>query len=155
MPVSRDRDNKARRLLLPGKNNLAAEGQGLAFTIADDGAGPAIRWESEPVDMNADEAIQEENAPDESRHTALDDAIAWLQETLADGSVAAREIARRARAEGIADSTLDRAKTSLGVCSRKQDHGGKAAWLWRLPRADRTVSDDDAQTAEVAVASLS
>ncbi len=154
--VSRDRDDKTRRLLLPGKNNLAAEGQGLAFTIADDGPGPTIRWESEPVDMNADEAIKEENTDGgDGRRTTLDDAIAWLQDALADGPLVAKEILRRAHAEGISNSTLNRAKASLGVHSKKKDHSVQTVWLWRLPRANPRASDDDAQTAEVAVASLS
>lgn len=34
--LTRDHENKARRLLLPGKNNLAREGDGLAFSIIGD-----------------------------------------------------------------------------------------------------------------------
>jgi RecA-family ATPase len=57
--LSRDGKDKARRLLLPGKNNLAIEGGGLAFTIT--GAPPALAWERDPVSMSADEALAVEN----------------------------------------------------------------------------------------------
>jgi hypothetical protein len=141
--VSRDRDNKARRLLLPGKNNLAAEGQGLAFTIADDGAGPAIRWESEPVDMNADEAIKEENADaGEGRRAALDDAITWLQEALADGPVPAAKVFAMAESDGIAEKTLKRAKNALHVRSWKEGNDEDAMWFWGLSSSGKEDRSD-------------
>jgi len=155
--VSRDRDNKQRRLLLPGKNNLAAEGRGLAFTIAPrpDGA-PAIRWESDPIDLTADEALREENADaGEGRRTAVDDAIAWLQATLADGSLPAAEVLAMADADGIAEKTLKRAKTRLGVRSWKEGNREEATWFWRLPSQAGKTPADDGQADRVAVASLS
>lgn len=55
---SRDPDNKARRLLLPGKNNLTHAGDGLAFSIV--GERPRNSWESNPVSMSADDALAAE-----------------------------------------------------------------------------------------------
>ena len=49
--LSRDTNNKSRRLLLPGKNNLAPKSNGLAFTIAGDPA--SIVWESEPLKVRS------------------------------------------------------------------------------------------------------
>jgi hypothetical protein len=58
--LSRDPQDNQRRLLLPGKNNLSAEGSGLAFTISGDPA--TIVWEREPLTMCADDALALEKA---------------------------------------------------------------------------------------------
>ena len=73
--LSVDPDDKQRRLLLPGKNNLAEQQQGLAFAISGEPA--SVHWERDPVDMSADEALARENG-DKGRSTALDEAVAWL-----------------------------------------------------------------------------
>ncbi len=46
-------DDPHRRLMVPLKNNLAADAEGLAFSITNS----AITWEDEPVDVSADEAF--------------------------------------------------------------------------------------------------
>ncbi len=152
--LTRDPENKARRLLLSGKNNLAAEGKGLAFTIvAEPGGLPAICWESGTVDMNADDAIRRENdAPGEDGRSAVQGARTWLQEALADGPLPSTEILRHAQAEGIAKRTLDRAKQRLGVRSLRDGTGENAAWLWALPAAAAATSQDPQEVAQACVA---
>lgn len=128
--LTRDRQNKKRRLLLSGKNNLAEEGQGLAFTI--EGSPPAIRWESEPVDLSANEALRSESAPGdcEVRDTALRRAVDWLGELLAAGPLAAGDIKKECQLAGFSWRTVQRAKDELSV------HAGRASlsgpWIWRL-----------------------
>ena len=53
--LSRDSENRDRRLLLPGKSNLTKEQSGLAFAIAGDPG--AVQWERDPVKMTADDAM--------------------------------------------------------------------------------------------------
>ncbi len=135
--VTRDSHNPSRRLLLPGKNNLAVEGQGLAFTIAGQSGGPAsIGWESEPVNMSADDGLrQERDEAGTASETALSQARSWLQAALTDGPVASTEIFARAKAAGIAPRRLKQAKQGLGVRSRKEGQRQDAAWYWSLPPA--------------------
>ena len=57
--LCRDKDNRERRLFLPGKNNLAKDCGGLAFSIEGDPIG-AVHWEKDPVIMSADDAVAEE-----------------------------------------------------------------------------------------------
>jgi hypothetical protein len=128
--LTRDPHDPARRLLLPGKNNLAAEGQGLAFRIGGDP--PALTWETEPVALTADEALAEAALAAETRG-AIQEAAEWLQELLAAGPLPAKEIYRRAPEEGIRRKTLERAKEKLGVCSGKVGGGRLGSWTWRLP----------------------
>jgi hypothetical protein len=130
--LSRDPQNKERRLMLPGKNNLAREGDGLAFTIA--GEQPAIQWETEPVTMNADEALAIENAGDGPGRPATNriEAEKWLKEQLADGEKhPVKELMAAAVRAGLKHRTVERAATALAVQSEKSGYG--AGSCWRLP----------------------
>ncbi len=126
--LSRDPQDKTRRLLLPGKNNLAVEGQGLAFTIT--GMPPAIVWEPEPVRLTADEALAEAQDGDAA---ARNEAGQWLCDVLADGPVRSTELFEHAEAEGITRSTLRRAKSALAIRSQRQGAGSDVGWYWSLP----------------------
>ena len=125
--LSQDPENKDRRLLLPGKCNLAASQPGLAFSIV--GQPGAVVWESKPVDMTADEALQREQG-ESKRSSALEEAEAWLQDYLA-ASKPAVEAKAAAKLAGIAPRTLERAKTALGVLTGPDGFGGP--WMWSLP----------------------
>lgn len=133
--LTRDAENKARRLLLPGKNNLAPEGEGLAFTICGDP--PAIAWERDPVAMSADDALAVENGGgDESKPgpepEAMNAAKQWLAKLLADGEVEAAKVKAEAKAAGLAWRTVQRAADILGVIREK--NAFNSGWQWRLPK---------------------
>ena len=61
----------------------------------------------------------------------LDDAVDWLRELLKDGPVDSKEVRTAAKQSGIAQPTLERAKTKLRVRSRKRDYA--AGWWWEAP----------------------
>lgn len=126
--LSQDPENKGRRLLLPGKCNLAASQPGLAFSII--GEPGAVVWESAPVDMTADEALQREQG-ESKRSSALEEAEAWLRDYLAAGPKLGVEAKAAAKLAGIAPRTLERAKTALKVLPGPVGFGGP--WVWRLP----------------------
>lgn len=133
--LSRDTDNKARRLLLPGKCNLSAEGDGLAFTIC--GTPPAVSWEHDPVTMRADDALAQENGGDAKpgpEPAARNMAAEWLRQELADLAehpVAAVKAA--ATAAGLASwRTVRRTAQEIGVISERATFGG--GYVWRLPK---------------------
>jgi hypothetical protein len=134
--LSRDPDNKSRRLYLPGKNNLATEGEGLAFTI---GGNPAsIFWEKEPIKMSADDALVQENAsghddkpgPEPEARKAAEE---WLRGMLADGDVAAATIREEAKDAGFSYRTVQRAADTMKIIREKNQFNG--GWQWRFPKA--------------------
>lgn len=135
--VTKDRDDLTgqRRFMLPLKNNLATDRTGLAYRLDGSRSAngqPTVRWEADPVDKPAEEALR----PDGGRSGAgdpseLDETKAWLRDALAGGPKAAREIIESAKGDGIAKRTLDRAKRALGVIASKA--GFEAGWTWQLP----------------------
>ena len=142
--LSRDPNDKTRRLLLPGKNNLAPESDGLAFSIMGDPA--ALVWDRDPVTMNADEALAVENDESEKPGPAPDArsaAAEWLRDLLSAGPMAVAMIQAEAQAAGYAWRTVHRAKDELGIKPYKAGFGG--AWTWRLPSQDATCHDPPKQ----------
>ncbi len=65
------------------------------------------------------------------------EAKEWLAGTLVGGSIPAADVYRQARADGITERTLKRAKKELGVQSCRD---GKN-WAWFIPE----VSDEESE----------
>lgn len=130
--LSHDPADKSRRLLLAGKNNLAPEGEGLAFTI--EGHPPAIHWEPDTVSMNADDALAVENTGDDGEaNTKRDAAAKWLKAALADEPLEAKIVRRMAKQNSITERTLADAKNDIDAESHKLGFGNGAKWYWCLP----------------------
>ena len=130
--LSRAPDDKQRRLLLPGKCNLAPESKGLAFSI---GGGPArVSWEHDPVDITADDALAAEydrkRGPEAN---AKQEAMDWLTSTLADGPRPAADLLDGwIQGQGGSKSTLYRAKAVMDVEAYRPANPGP--WFWRTPQ---------------------
>ena len=134
--VVADQDDAKRRLLLPIKNNLGDDSTGLAYRIqVRPGVleAPFIYWEPEPVTVSADEVMNSEG----SGHTALDDAIEWLEDALAYEAVGVKELQKEARDAGHAWATVRRARDRLGVTSEKAGFTG--GWKWRLAKGAQAL----------------
>lgn len=132
---ARDPKIPRRRLMLPVKNNLAADVPGLAFTIEPVGvnAAPVVCWEAEPVTMSIDAALTGSRQRVGRRDIERQQAIEWLREQLAAGPQSANDIRDAADAHGFSYATLRRAFRALGGKSSKcrgEEHGG---WMWQLP----------------------
>jgi hypothetical protein len=141
--VSRDPENKTRRLLLPGKLNLAGDSDGLAFSII--GEPPRIAWERDAVAMSADDALAIEGQSRQRKPgpeaEALEAAKAWLAGALADGPRLANELKDEWRdGHGGSERTLNRAKQSLGAEAYRPDVPGP--WWWWLPGKDAKLPED-------------
>jgi hypothetical protein len=130
--LATDPADKARRLLLPGKCNLAPPSAGLAFRIVSPGR---LEWEPTPLEgLHADDVMA---APDRPSRAGPDaDALAaatdWLQSALANGPRLVKELADEwCNGEGGSKRTLHRAKQSLQVEAFRPEVPGP--WWWRLP----------------------
>lgn len=152
--VARDRDNSARRLLLPGKNNLAPEGSGLAFSIVGGPPG-RVAWEKDPVQLTANEALaldlQQGRRKRGPEPEALNRAIEWLADLLTPRSMPAGDpkapesltVRHAAHEAGYSEPTLRRAKDALGIKPYRDGFWGR--WMWALPK---NLSQDAQATSE-------
>lgn len=135
----KDKNNPARRLLLPLKNNLAKDIGGFAFSIVDAKLDNGLEtsrivWEDAPVNMTADEAMNARPAREEAG--AVDEARQFLLYLLSNGPLAFSEIEEAAKLEGISEKTLRRAKELAGIESRKDGFGG--GWVWAISEDGHT-----------------
>ncbi|NOY41265.1 MAG: AAA family ATPase [Planctomycetes bacterium] len=148
--LSCDGDTQSRRLLLPGKSNIAPEQGGLAFSIGGEPA--AVHWERDPVKMTADDALAQQQGED-GQGSALDEAERWLGEKLRQGPQTGKTVKDAARQDGIAFRTIERAKVKLGVIAGPD--GFRGPWVWQLPESanqgpdfaesakEKTLADSD------------
>ncbi len=134
--VARDpEDSEGRRcLLMPIKSNIGPLPSTYTFEIDDSGK---LVWGEERQGVDADSVLSASGRSGkvEARPFAED----FLRDLLKDGEVLASEIERRAKGEGIAKRTLDRAKKELGVKSRREGQTGakNQRWVWFLPESER------------------
>jgi putative DNA primase/helicase len=132
--LSLDKDDKTRRLLLPGKNNLSAQVDGLAFTIQ--GSPAAIDWEKDTIEMNADEGLAITNSGDGPGRPAdeRDNAADWLAKELSDLEPhLVFDLKRVSHKAGIQWRTIQRASKTLSVIFERSGFGAGSSW--RLPKS--------------------
>jgi energy-coupling factor transporter ATP-binding protein EcfA2 len=124
-------EDEEARVLAPVKNNLAVfpPAQQFALEQAPDHDVARVDW-LETCSLTADDLLRDGSGrgrPDGKKEEARN----FLREILADGPVPKAEIAEAADEEGIAMSTLKRAKKALDVEAEKKSFDG--SWRWRLP----------------------
>jgi len=147
---AKDDPTGRRRLLLPIKNNLAADRGGMVYELGPgpDG-GTVVRWEPDPIQVDADDVLADPRdglpGPDSD---ALDEAKEWLREALAGGPVPTKDVQRMAKDAGHAWATVKRAKKALDVQAKKTGFGPEATWRWTLSEQRRSSDPKGAHPQE-------
>jgi putative DNA primase/helicase len=151
--VLKDKDQPTRRLFLPIKNNLGSDCSGLAFELSgvklDSAAGPIdtchVVWDSEPVEMTANEAMSQTDASTTDGAEGFTPAR-WLAALLrANGPMLQAEANKRGEEVGISARTLRRASEKLKVNRRKLSFS--KGWEWSLS-TEATQAFQGAQDAQ-------
>ena len=122
--MARDPKEQDIRVMMHIKSSLAKEGSPLAFRIGENSRldYEGVYAEDTSNLLQADTAV--------SRRGKGTDAVEFLKAALADGQPhASAEIQKLAKENGIAKSTLSRARKKLGVQMYKKGEG----WFCRLP----------------------
>lgn len=129
--VARHPEDDSRRVLARVKNNLAEPVPSLAFELTGTAEGSVrVEWKGE-THHAADALLAAPTDPEE--RSALEEAMDFLREVLADGPIWSVEVKKGAREAEISEATLKRAKTSVGVRSTKEADG---SWFWSLPEVE-------------------
>jgi len=124
--IVRDKEDPAKRLLLPLKCNIGPQPSGLSFRIVEPGR---IEWEGE-TQVTADEAVG-----DSKSHPAkkLDAAKSWLVKRLSSGAVRSVELFVEAEAAGHSERTIWRArKELLEEIETAKVRGQEGVFTWSL-----------------------
>jgi hypothetical protein len=127
LTVGKYPDDEEIRVVVHSKSNLTAPGKPQAFGI-DDSSG--VCWLGF-VDITLDELLDGklDKSKSEKPPGKRDNAKDFITSTLTNGAVPAVKIKTLADNAGISKTTLERAKSELGVQSVQQD----GAWFWTLP----------------------
>ena len=140
--VAKDPQDDNRRVMAPTKNNLAVQPKSLLYRLeeADNGAVRVV-WAGES-ELSAGDLLQTSNGAEAEGRT---EAEYFLSSLLADGPVPSATVLEDAKAAGITESTLRRAKKNLGITPRRENnphgHRGEGRWVWELPKL--TMSGQD------------
>lgn len=133
--VAGDKVDGNRRLLLPLKNNLAADSGGLAFRLGGESV-PRIEWEPGTVTMSADEALEDDRGGKGGRERR-NRAEEFFRGALAGGPKPAADVIAEGQQLGIGEKALRRALGEIGFARKTGFDGG---WVWEL--RDEEPSED-------------
>ena len=125
--VGSDPEDAESRVVVHLKSNLARVGRSLAYTIRQ-GVFAWSGWSQ----LTAWDLLQDDRTAEE--RTAIGEAKDFLVELLADGPQASKDVLQGAKAAGVSEKTLRRAKSQLKVKVRKT--GFQGTWCWALPGAE-------------------
>lgn len=127
--VARDPDDDDRRVLASVKSNLCMPPASLTFHLesADQGAARVV-WDG--VSAHKADMLLALPTTDQDR-SERDEAKDFLKQLLVDGAVPATDAQTLARAAGISEATLRRARQDLGIKLSRDGFQGRS--LWSLP----------------------
>lgn len=118
-----------RRIMAPVKMNLSAMPTSLRYGFSPDGA---FSWYGETA-LQADDILQGSSPQERS---AVDEAIDFINDLLAEGPMLSKQILEAAREHDIAEKTLRRAAKQMGVVveqrTAKTGQKGSPGWYWDL-----------------------
>jgi len=130
MLAGEDPHNPSRRIIAHAKHNLSPKGVSQCYEIGPDGK---FGW-CGTSDLTADDLTAAPLIGDQK--SAVDSAVAFLQEELADGPISSKVLMKSAREAGISKESLERAKGRSGVRSRRANklggQRGDGGWVWEL-----------------------
>jgi hypothetical protein len=120
------------RILAVIKSNLAAFPQSVVFRLVDEPEYSSLRVKWQGFSLLTGEDLLKSSSNERGR-SAQDEAESFLEDVLEDGPIPVTEIKEIAADSGISESTLERAKRSLGIESKRKGFGEGGAWEWSLP----------------------
>lgn len=146
-----DPHDTTRNVLAGAKTNIGPMPGSIAYAIDRETGG--FTWAG-PVDLTAADVLAADSATEDER-SELSDAVAWLRGELAAGPRPSTEMKREAKAAGIKNSVLNRARHVANVRARRRGFGPGGEWVWCIGVIEAQApdkspygayDDDDAET---------
>lgn len=134
--VVKDKTNPSMRLVLPVKNNLAPDVEGMSYQVIEVNNSPVLAWGTQPITMSADEALAPEENSKSARANKLRDVTNWLRGLLNSGPLPAQEVFEAGKAVGYSDYLIRSTKNMLKIIPYREGFGRGAVWFWKLPPID-------------------
>ncbi|MBA7572521.1 hypothetical protein ES708_14304 [subsurface metagenome] len=137
--IIKDPTTEEGRLFLPGKHNLTTEQYGLKFRLesvpedSETGQLKSVRCVFGETDERTIDEMLTATENKNYKSPKRTEAKLWLQDVLERGPVAADEIKELATINHITESTLQRAKTDVGVTTELSGIGDERKSMWKLP----------------------
>lgn len=122
--VAENPDNPDQRVICHLKYNLAPKTPSLTFTVKEG----RFLWGGESS-LTAEQVLATPAGTEDK--SEQDEAKEFLRDLLSEGPLPSSEVKKQAKEAGIAERTLWRAKTALGVKAVKG--GFQEGWNWSLP----------------------
>jgi putative DNA primase/helicase len=142
--VEEREDGPNRLLFVRGPSNIGPSGGGWEYTLElrqvpgrPDIECTAAKF-GDAITGSANAILAKAEGVDGEKRGQLAEAVAFLRQELKDGPVTWREIWDHAKAEGISERTLKRAKSELGAVTEKIGR----VWSWRLKPLAEVFSND-------------
>ena len=134
--VGQDPDDGRKRAMVQIKNNLGPIGPAVGFTLEDG----MFYWTGES-DITAARILSIGNQEERS---AIDEAMEFLREALADEDRETTDVIAESKRAGISDKTLRNARERLNIRARRSGlPGTKQKFFWSLPANRETTSNQD------------
>jgi hypothetical protein len=131
--VARDPDDPDTRVVACVKSNLAREPESLSYRLesAPDSHVAHIVWTGAST-HDAAALLKFTSDHDDDERTERDEAAEWLIRFLIDkgGTAPASDVMKAARADGIAERTLKRARQRAGITSQRSGFPARAVWSY-------------------------
>lgn len=136
---SSDTDEKPKRIFTRAKSNISPDGGGFEYDIENGEVqshpgvfSSKISWGAS-LEGSARDLLAEADEIDTADSGACAEAMDFLSDVLAHGSVQSKVVKDQAKAEGISKRTLERASKKLGVKSERSTFGGGTVWYLPNP----------------------
>lgn len=149
-----DEDGQKPRVFLRAKSNIGLDEGGYEYELAQ-GEMPnmgistsAVVWRDALEGTARDLLATADSVMDGEGKSATDEAIDWLFDLLSAGSHKAQEIKRLADQAGFSWRTVQRAKKSAGIDSKRVGFGKGSHYIWRLPAGTFTADSSAGKSSQ-------
>ena len=142
--VATKNEDDGTRVFCRAKSNIGADGGGFLYELKQEAlpdhleiTASYVTWGDAVSGAARDILAQAEDTDETGNGSALSEAKDFLLALLENGAVSAHEVKKQAKGADVSETTLRRARESLGIKPKKIDM--KTGWEWSLPKTAEDI----------------